>query len=156
MKPGLSHACSNFKSTEKLCVALCAVGFQNHVQLNFPISTSPSDECCHIKQLVSPNRPPPPTIFVISIGCGSFVCLVAGSRTGNHTEQRGQPLLISDILLQWEPDVAGDDRTLMYTAPAPHSGGPGSTALDCQSPGTCSMRPVAVTLLSLFSITAIR
>lgn len=34
----------------------------------------------------------------------------------NHTEKRVQPLLLSDILLLWKPDVISDDMKLMYMA----------------------------------------
>lgn len=30
------------------------------------------------------------------------------------TQMRGQPLLLSDIRLQWQPDVISDDTKLMY------------------------------------------
>lgn len=30
------------------------------------------------------------------------------------TQMRGQPLLLSDICLQWQPDVISDDTKLMY------------------------------------------
>lgn len=44
------------------------------------------------------------------------VWLPAGVMLQNHTKKRAQPLLLSDIRLQWEPDVISDDMKLMYMA----------------------------------------
>lgn len=63
------------------------------------------------------------------------LCLIV-----SHTEKRLQPLLFSDIRLQWEPDVFSVDMNLMSTALTAHSreAGINSFRLSVSEGGACS------------------